>query len=187
MIEVRYAGAVVGRSAIVRELDTQGMFLGTTEPMPVGTVVTLKIGDQAVQAKVAAVAESQELARAGMRVRFADPASANLFGTPGQAPEPAAPVVMAAPVASAPQAAPPEPSRSNSAGPAANQAISQDTEQSAPRRIVVDAATESAAVGNSGVPDEAEAAPSVATVVPGNGPPAAGEGGNKKNRRNKRR
>ena len=26
MIEVRYAGVVVGRSAIVRELDTRGLF-----------------------------------------------------------------------------------------------------------------------------------------------------------------
>src|SRR5205814_2115548 len=92
MIEVRYAGAVVGRSAIVRGLDTQGLFLGTTEPMPVGTVVTLKIGEHTVEAKVAGITESQELARAGMRVRFADPASAAWFGTPSAAPaEPDAP------------------------------------------------------------------------------------------------
>jgi len=186
MIEVRYAGAVVGRSAIVRELDTQGMFLGTAEPMPVGTVVTLKMGDQAVQVKVAAVSESPELARAGMRVRFADPASANLFGIPGPAAEPAAPM-MAAPVPSAPQAAPPEPSRAVGSGPVASQSSRQDPEPSAPRPVVVDASRESAAIGAAGVPDEAEAAPSVATAVPGNGPPAAGEGGNKKNRRNKRR
>jgi len=60
MIEVRYAGAVVGRSAIVRELDTQGLFLGVTEPMPVGTVVTLRIGDQAVQAKDGAQAATPQ-------------------------------------------------------------------------------------------------------------------------------
>lgn len=175
MIEVRYAGAVVGRSAIVRELDTQGLFLGITEPMPVGTVVTLKIGDRAVQAKVAGVAESQELARAGMRVRFADPASAALFGTPAQASEPAAPIEVMPPRPSAPQAVPPEPSPSSSREPDAAQA-------SAPRRMVVDASTESAAVT-----EEREVAPSAATAVPPSEPAAAGEGGPKKNRRNKRR
>jgi hypothetical protein len=179
MIEVRYAGAVVGRSAIVRELDTNGMFLGTTEPMPVGTLITLKIGDQTVQAKVATVAESQELARAGMRVRFADPASAALFGAPAEATEPATPFQVAAPRPAAPQAVPQELSRP--AGPEldGSQASSQ---VSAPRRIVVDASTESAAV-----PAEAETAPSVATSVPATEPVAPGDGGNKKNRRNKRR
>src|SRR4051812_23930247 len=89
MIEVRYAGAVVGRTAIVRELDTRGLFLGITEPLPVGTPVTLKIGDDSVEGKVSAVAESPELARTGMRVRFSDPSAAGLFGTPGEAaPEP---------------------------------------------------------------------------------------------------
>jgi len=181
MIEVRYAGAVVGRSAIVRELDTQGLFLGVTEPMPVGTVVTLRIGDQAVQAKVAAVAESQELARAGMRVRFADPAAARLFGTPVEAAEPAVPFEVTPPRPPAPQAVPGElssPAAANS-GQAASQA-------SAPRRIVVDASTENAAV-----PDEAEAAPSAATPAttspPTNESPGPGDGGNRKNRRNRRR
>ena len=56
---------MVGRSAIVRELDTRGLFLGITEPMPVGTPVILKIGEDSVPGKVAAVSESQELARAG--------------------------------------------------------------------------------------------------------------------------
>jgi len=176
MIEVRYAGAVVGRSAIVRELDTQGLFLGTTEPMPVGTIVTLKIGEQTVQAKVASVAESQELARAGMRVRFADPASASLFGTPAESTEPAVPFEVPAPRPSAPQAVPQELSRPANSGQAAPQ-------MSGPRRIVVDASTEPA------VPDEAEAAPSAATpaTAPANEPGAGSEGGNKKNRRTKRR
>lgn len=180
MIEVRYAGAVVGRSAIVRELDTQGLFLGITEPMPVGTIVTLKIGDQAVLAKVAAVAEAQELARAGMRVRFADPAAARLFGTPVEAAEPAVPFEVAPPRPPVPQAVPQELSR-----PAEGNSGQASGQSSAPRRIVVDASTESAAV-----PAEAEAAPSVATSstsVPGNESPGGGEGGNRKNRRNKRR
>jgi len=178
MIEVRYAGAVVGRSAIVRGLDTQGLFLGITEPMPVGTIVTLKIGDQAVVAKVASVAESQELARAGMRVRFADPASASLFGTPAESTEPAVPFEVAPPRPSAPQAVPRELSRPAPSGQAAAPIPDQ---LSGPRRIVVDASTESAAVTS-----EAEPTPSVATAAPAN-EPGGGEGGNKKNRRNKRR
>lgn len=106
MIEVRYAGVVVGRSAIIRELDTRGLFLAVTEPLPVGTPVVLRIGDRPdadeVPGKVEAVSESPELANAGMRVRFADPAAATLFGTPGQAaPEPV-PVVRSGPVAAAP-------------------------------------------------------------------------------------
>lgn len=183
MIEVRYAGAVVGRSAIVRDLDTQGLFLGTTEPMPVGTVVTLKIGDQTVLAKVSAVAESQELARAGMRVRFADPAAASLFGAPAESAEPAVPFEVTPPRPPVPQAIPQE--LSKSAAVSAGQAGSQANQVSGPRRIVVDASTESAAV-----PDEAEAAPSVATPATSpaaSEPAAASEGGNKKNRRNKRR
>ena len=101
MIEVRYAGAVVGRSAIVRELDTRGLFLGVTEPMPVGTEVTLRVGEQDVTGKVAAVSESQEVAKAGMRVRLDDPASASLFGTPGQAPVDDVPVAASVPPAEA--------------------------------------------------------------------------------------
>jgi hypothetical protein len=175
MIEIRYAGAVVGRSAIVRDLDTQGMFLGTTEPMPVGTIVTLKMGEQTVEAKVAAVTEAQELARAGMRVRFGDPASAALFGTPASAPaEPEAPLETAparlSSAAAVPQAVPPEPSRQATAAPSA--------EAGSPGRIV-GASTESAAVA---------AAAEEAAAVPA-GPPtesAGGEGG-RKNRRNKRR
>jgi hypothetical protein len=80
MIEVRYAGAVVGRSAVVRDADPQGLFVGVTEPMPVGTELILTIGDEAVPGKVAAVSESQELARCGMRVQFVDADEAVLFG-----------------------------------------------------------------------------------------------------------
>jgi len=79
MIEVRYAGAVVSRSAVVRDLDARGLFIGLAEPLPVGTEVTLGLGDDAISAKVASVSESQELTRAGMRVVLADPSSAELF------------------------------------------------------------------------------------------------------------
>jgi hypothetical protein len=84
-IEVRYAGVVVGRSSVVRELDTKGLFLGVTDPLPVGTDVTLKVGDRVVEGKVASVQESQDTAQSGMRVRFGDPSAASLFGSPGEA------------------------------------------------------------------------------------------------------
>jgi len=79
IIEVRYAGAVVSQSAVVRDLDAHGLFVGLTEPLPVGTEVTLAVGEDAVAAKVAAVFESQELTRSGMRVAFADPSAMALF------------------------------------------------------------------------------------------------------------
>jgi len=79
IIEVRYAGAVVSRSAVVRDLDARGLFIGLTEPLPVGTEVTLALGGDAVPAKVASVFESQELTRAGMRVVFGDSSSSELF------------------------------------------------------------------------------------------------------------
>lgn len=95
-IEVRYAGVVVGRSAIIRELDARGLFLGMNEPLPVGTPVWLKIGDragaEAVPGKVEVVSESHELALAGMRVRFADPQAASLFGTPAETASAPAPI-----------------------------------------------------------------------------------------------
>ena len=174
MIEVRYAGAVVGRTTVVRELDTRGLFLGITEPLPVGTPVTLKIGDDSVEGKVASVAESQELARAGMRVRFLDPSAAALFGTPGEAaPEAEPPPAAKAPVAPVEEAAP-----SSASAPVA----------SGPRRIVVDASTEQA------VPEPSTTADASTGADAGDatGGVAASDlhgkpGDQKKNRKNKRR
>ena len=92
MIEVRYAGAVVSRSAVVRELDGRGLFIGVAEPMPVGTEITLALGEDTVAAKVASVFESQELTRSGVRVLFADSGAAALFR----------PMADAAPIAEVP-------------------------------------------------------------------------------------
>lgn len=96
-IEVRYAGAVVGRSEAVRDLDTKGVFLGLAEPLPVGTSVALRASDrpstEEVAATVEAVFESQDLTRSGMRVRFADARAASRFGSPG---DPAAEPAVAA-------------------------------------------------------------------------------------------
>lgn len=150
MIEVRYAGVVVGRSAIVRELDTRGLFLGITEPLPVGTPVTLHIADRAggenVPGKVVAVSESQDLSHAGMRVRFADPQAATLFGTPVEAaaePEP-------------PPAPPPNPPSLPPATAAPEAPIAP--QPSGHRRIVVDASAERARQDQAAAPPASDEA-----------------------------
>lgn len=146
MIEVRYAGVVVGRSAIVRELDTRGLFLGITEPMPVGTPVILRIAERGgtdIPGKVEVVSESQELVHAGMRVRFADPAAATLFGTPVEAPpEPEQPV--ASPAAAVPVAAASPAVSAATGDQAAADAAAGASATGSHRRIVIDASADRA-------------------------------------------
>jgi hypothetical protein len=97
-IEVRYAGVIVGRTAAVRGLDGSGAFIGIAEPLPVGTIVTLKMSDGTKEARVAEVVESAEPNVVGMRVVFD-------LGARAFAPRAAAPAPVAA-SASAPVAAP---------------------------------------------------------------------------------
>jgi hypothetical protein len=190
MIEVRYAGVVVGRSAIVRQLDTRGLFLGITEPLPVGTPVVLHISDRGpdgeVAGKVVAVSESQELAHAGMRVRFADPAAAALFGTPEEAaPEPEPPPLAA-------RAAEPAPPVMAAAAPEAV----VPPQPSGHRRIVVDASSERAAEAaapeaeggdsDEGV-DHSGATGTEGGRIPAPDPGAFSGGGGKRGRRQRRR
>ena len=183
MIEIRYAGVVVGRSSVVRGLDTRGLFLGVTEPLPVGTLVSLKIDDHVVPGRVETVTESQELTRAGMRVRFADPASANLFGSPSEAPPEVVPAVTPAIVENVAHA--------DAGVPDAPQPLSP----SGHRRIVVDASSEKAeadAMPASDASDDVRETsgpiPAEDGRIPAPDPSAfAGAGPGKKNRRNKRR
>jgi hypothetical protein len=99
-IEVRYAGVIVGRTAAVRGLDGSGAFIGIAEPLPVGTIVTLKMSDGTKEARVAEVVESAEPNVVGMRVVFD-------IGARASAPRAAASVAAPAPVAEpAPVAAP---------------------------------------------------------------------------------
>jgi hypothetical protein len=103
VIEVRYAGVVVGRSTKVRDWNDAGAFIGFAEPLPSGTPLVLK-GDGVEQpARVVEVIESAEPGAAGMRVTFSDTARA-ARSTPKPA---AAPVTAAAAAPSpAPAAAP---------------------------------------------------------------------------------
>jgi hypothetical protein len=80
MIEIRYAGVVVGRSSAVRELDGEGLFVAIPEPLPVGTPVVLGIEEHAVAAQVQTVLESPDPVRSGMRVRFLEPGGAARLG-----------------------------------------------------------------------------------------------------------
>ncbi|MBC8131494.1 MAG: hypothetical protein H7X95_00825 [Deltaproteobacteria bacterium] len=204
MIEVRYAGVVVGRTAIIRELDTRGLFLGITEPLPVGTAVVLRIGDKAgaeeVPGRVELVSEAQELSHAGMRVRFADPRAAVLFGTPVEAPPETEPVPepyrAADPVVHNAEAAA-SPSVRDQAAPEAAIGASPTGH----RRIVVDASADNAraaaaaASASAGeAPDAAESEGDLSGAVGGDkdripapDPSAFGGEGGKKGRRNRRR
>ena len=92
-VEVRYAGALVARSGAVSDQSASGFFLGVTEPLPVGTIVTLSIGGAAKTGRVEAVVESPEVTLAGMRIRYVDGAAAR----PGAAVSVSVPEVALAP------------------------------------------------------------------------------------------
>jgi len=88
MVEIRYAGVTVAKATAIRELDTRGVFLGLTEPLPTGTDVVLRVGGEDVPGRVATVVESADVAKAGMKVAFRVAGKANLFGEPAQAGDP---------------------------------------------------------------------------------------------------
>lgn len=79
----------MGRSTALRNQDADGAFVGFPEPLPVGTRLTLKIGEAVRDARVEEVVESPDPAVAGMRVRFiaegAAAAAADLPGPPAAA------------------------------------------------------------------------------------------------------
>jgi len=92
VIEVRYAGVVVGRSTRVRDWDTTGAFIGFAEPLPTGTSLVLR-GDGVDQpARVVEVFESADPAVVGMQVKFSGAAEAAR-----PAPKPAAAAAKPAP------------------------------------------------------------------------------------------
>jgi hypothetical protein len=71
-IEIRYAGVVVGRVQEVStsDGDASSYFLPLREPMPVGSVVRLRSGDQETPARVVRAVEAAEAAGSGMHVRL---------------------------------------------------------------------------------------------------------------------
>jgi len=104
--EVRYAGVVVGRALQVRDVDDTGAFVVFAEPLPVGTLVTFKVGQGQTEderpARVAEVIESANASVAGMRVAFVTATTAASPPDPAPAPKPMAAVTVKA-------ASPPQP------------------------------------------------------------------------------
>lgn len=136
-MEVRYAGVVVGRGALreVRAGDAEGVFVAVADPLPVGTLLTLKIGDSVREGCVEDIVESSDANAVGMRVRW------------GAAAPAAKPVAEAKPVAASPPAA--EAARApQTAAPAApaSSADSGPTGDSGPMPATADAGEESGAI-----------------------------------------
>jgi len=105
-MEVRYGGVVVGRSPQVRDRTDAGAFIVFSEPLPVGTSLTLKIDEREQPAYVTEVVESADASAAGMRVRFGS-APAVKSAPAARPPERvAAPAPAAAAPAPAPRAEP---------------------------------------------------------------------------------
>ncbi|HVX96913.1 MAG TPA: hypothetical protein VHK47_18505 [Polyangia bacterium] len=128
-VEVRYAGVVVGRGALreVRAGDADGVFVAVPDPLPVGTLLTLKIGDAVREGRVEDIVESSDANAVGMRVRWGAAAPAAKPVAPSPAP--------AADSAPAPQAAAP-----------ASSADSEPTGDSGPTPVTADAGEESGAI-----------------------------------------
>lgn len=199
MIEIRYAGVVVGRSSIVRELDTRGLFLGMAEPLPVGTAVELEIDEHLVPGRVEWVAETPDLARAGMRVRFAQPDDASLFGNPLEAPPEAAPPrAFEAPASVATARASHDATAVVSIDHGVPAAAAASAAPNGPRPIGVEASAEKPAEleadepftppGDASDAEGAAADGSAEARLPAPDPAALGNsGGSRKNRRNRRR
>lgn len=112
-IEVRYAGVVIGRAAPMVDgqesaaagaaapLAGQSLLLGMSDPMPVGTTVSLHLGDLVAEGRVDQIAESSDPTRSAMRVRLADPSAQSLFADGAQAmPAPREPAPAPRPVPS---------------------------------------------------------------------------------------
>jgi hypothetical protein len=84
VIEVRYAGVVVGRSTRVRDWSAAGAFIGFAEPLPSGTPLLLRADGVEQPARVVEVIESADPAVAGMQVRFVSASEIPSLRAPAQ-------------------------------------------------------------------------------------------------------
>jgi len=70
-LEIRYAGVIIGRVQEVRGAEGEtSFFLPGKDPMPVGTVVRLRSGNNETPARVVRAIESADASIAGMQVRL---------------------------------------------------------------------------------------------------------------------
>jgi len=160
--EVRYGGVVVGRSPQVRDRTDAGAFLVFSEPLPVGTSLTLKIDEKEQPAVVTEVVESADASAAGMRVRFGTAAAKTAPASrpperaaapaPAPAPAAAAPAPVAAAPAPAPVAAPPP----APAAPAPAAVVATPASEPASAPVPVPVGTEGS-TGSTGVPSGGDA------------------------------
>lgn len=144
--EVRYGSVIVGRSPQIRDRTNAGAFIVFSEPLPVGTPISLKIDDQGKgqeqYARVTEVVESADEAVAGMRVRFVDSAE-----RPAPAPKPMARV--APPQAAPAPAPPPAAAEQPSPAPAAAAPQEQQEQRAAPVPVAMEGSSASEAVHSS--------------------------------------
>ena len=70
-LEIRYAGVVIGRAQEVRnaERDPLSFFIPVRDPMPVGTVLHVRSGEQETPVRVVHAVETTDAAACGMQVR----------------------------------------------------------------------------------------------------------------------
>jgi hypothetical protein len=164
VIELRYAGVVIGKATVSGPIDEGGesLFVPVPDPLPVGTKVGIKIDDRMLDGRVIAVAESTDSAKCGMKVRIGG-AAAGATSASGPANAPA----QSAPAASAPSA------------PAAGA-------PSAPAPSAESAPIDGAVAAESDVDVSAAHGDSNSDGVPGNGDgggPSGGQGGGRRRRR----
>ncbi len=135
-VEIRYAGVVVAIAQDMRELEGGGLFLPIRDPLPVGSLVSLRSGDQDLAVRVCHVTESADLNVSGIQVRPARPDEDQMW-VPSEVPKarPLRVEPVAAPVvARAPEPEPPAPesvvAQETSAPPAAREAAPVPSEAS---------------------------------------------------------
>jgi hypothetical protein len=131
-VEICYAGVVVSRAEEVREGAGGELFVVMKDPLPVGTLLGVRSGDELITVRVAHVAETADGAESGMQVR---PAASDDAGVAMWIPPP-----PAAKTASTPPAAVP------SASVVAAPAPEKEPAQFAPEPVGVQSASESPVV-----------------------------------------
>jgi hypothetical protein len=179
-VEIRYSGIVVGRASAIRDSDSLGAFINLGEPLPVGTLLTLKLSDSIKEARVEDVIESVDPTVAGMRVRFLSSKPAERSGPHRVATPPPLPpsVVAAQPIVdvavlepAAPEPAAPEPAAPEPAAPEAALPEVAAPESASPENIADE--------GSTAVPTAKDGGPGSQAVQAG----GAGGGGRRRRKR----
>lgn len=207
-VEIRYAGVVVASAQDVRELSDGALFLSVRDPLPVGTLVSLRSGADDSLFRVCHVIESSDQTASGMQIQPARP-DEDAMWIPSEvpkakpvrvvpmpapaAPKPevvvapgagAAPVVVEAPVSPEPQASSPEPV---AAEPIAAEPIAAEPFAPEPAASVVETPPEAAVSEAAGAQETETAAVSESEAAADELPPARPTQGGGSRRRTKRR